>query len=186
MAPLPFWQLLLGLICVLVAGHVLSWWAWRALAFSGPWVGRGITGMAHRRKALAWLQRRAPATTRFMGARLTVERFSGLPLTLIAGLAVYLVFLGAGLLELVGPAPRVEFVAPQLVRQAVIGEQLEQEGLQRRKPDVWRKLQFAEIEIEWWDNFSFLESRLQEYRRQEIVSFTKVNPWFILVETSGS
>tara|TARA_R110002060_G_scaffold15723_2_gene21950 strand:+ start:594 stop:785 length:192 start_codon:yes stop_codon:yes gene_type:complete len=54
------------------------------------------------------------------------------------------------------------------------------EGLQRRKPDVWRKLQFAEIEIEWWDNFSFLESRLQEYRRQEIVSSTKVNPWFIL------
>ncbi|MES1929164.1 phosphoesterase PA-phosphatase-like protein [Salinisphaera dokdonensis CL-ES53] len=99
MAPLPFWQLLLGLICILVAGHVLAWWAWRALAFSGPRLGRGITGMARRRKALAWLQRRAPATTRFVGARLTVERFSGLPLTLIAGLAVYLVFLGAGLLE---------------------------------------------------------------------------------------
>lgn len=99
MASLPFWQLLLALICVLVVGHVVAWWLWRALAFSGPRLGRGITGLAHRRRMLAWAQRRAPRTTRFVAARLAVDRFSGLALTLIVGLAVYLVVLGAGLLE---------------------------------------------------------------------------------------
>lgn len=99
MTPLPFWQLVLALILVLIAGHVLAWWAWRALAFSGPRLRRGITGLAQRRRLLAWSQRHLPATTRFVGARLTVERFSGLALTLMVALALYLIVLGGGLLE---------------------------------------------------------------------------------------
>ena len=99
MEPLPFWQLLFGVLIVLIGGHLLAWWAWRALAFSGPRLGRGITGLARRRRLLAWAAQRAPATTRIVGARLTVARFSGLPLTLIVALALYLIVLAGGLLE---------------------------------------------------------------------------------------
>ena len=99
MTPLPFWQLLLGFACLLVVGHIVAWWIWRALEFSGPRLGRGLTGLAYRRKFLASLQRRAPKTTRIVGARLSVDRFSGLPLTLFVALALYLIVLAAGLLE---------------------------------------------------------------------------------------
>lgn len=99
MEPLPFWLLVLGALIVLIGGHMVAWWLWRALAFSGPRLGRGITGLAQRRRLIGWAQQRAPATTRFVGNRLTVDRFSGLPLTLIIGLAVYLMVLAGGLLE---------------------------------------------------------------------------------------
>ncbi|GAB3673361.1 phosphatase PAP2 family protein [Salinisphaera aquimarina] len=99
MTSLPFWQLLLALIGLLVVGHILAWWIWRALVFSGPVLGRGISGMAKRRRLLHWFQRRLPATSHFVARRLAVDRFSGLPLTLMAALAVYLMFLGGGLLE---------------------------------------------------------------------------------------
>jgi len=99
MTPLPFWQLLAGLVGLLVFGHFLAWWIWRAIAFSGPWLGRSISGMARRRRILHWIERRFPTTTRFASNRLAVDRFSGLPLTLMAGLAFYLLFLGGGLLE---------------------------------------------------------------------------------------
>ncbi|MES1924264.1 phosphatase PAP2 family protein [Salinisphaera sp. T31B1] len=99
MTPLPFWQLLAGLIGLLVAGHILAWWLWRAIAFSGPRLGRGITGLARRRRLLHAIQQRLPRTSAFVARRLAVDRFSGLPLTLMTALAVYLVFLGGGLLE---------------------------------------------------------------------------------------
>lgn len=99
MTPLPFWQLLSGLIGLLVVGHFVAWWIWRAIAFSGPRLGRSISGMARRRRILHWIDRRFPTLTRLVSNRLAVDRFSGLPLTLMAGLAVYLLFLGGGLLE---------------------------------------------------------------------------------------
>ena len=99
MSPLPFWQLLLMLVATLVASRFIAWWLWRALAFSGPRVGRGLTGLARRPRLGGWFQRRFPATTRAVAARTAVDRFSGLPLTLIAALALYLIFLGVGLVE---------------------------------------------------------------------------------------
>jgi len=99
MTPLPFWQLLTALVGVLLVGHIVAWWIWRAIAFSGPRLGRGISGMARRRRLLHWFEHRLPATSRFVARRLAVDRFSGLPLSLMFGLAVYLLFLGGGLLE---------------------------------------------------------------------------------------
>lgn len=99
MTPLPFWQLLTLLVALLVAGQIVAWLLWRALAFSGPWLGRGLTGLAHRRSLTGGLRRRWPRSSRFIAHRVTTAHFTGLPLTLLAGLALYLIVLGAGLLE---------------------------------------------------------------------------------------
>lgn len=99
MTPLPLWQLIAILVAVLIAGRFLAWWAWRAIAFSGPRLGRGITGLARRPRLVGWLKRRWPRTTRFVEQRAAVDRFTGLPLTLLVGLALYLIFLAAGLVE---------------------------------------------------------------------------------------
>lgn len=98
MTPLPFWQLLIALIVLLALSRLLAWWAWRALAVSGPRLGHGLQGLTRRGALFAPLQRRLPRTSRFIGARLSTEHFSGLALTLMVVLAIYLIFLGAGLL----------------------------------------------------------------------------------------
>jgi len=99
MTPLPFWQLLTLVILLLLGGRIVAGWLWHALAYSGPRLSRAVAGFTRRWSMTDWWQRHFPGTSRFIARRVAVDRFSGLPLTLIAGLALYLIVLSAGLLE---------------------------------------------------------------------------------------
>ncbi len=80
----------------------LSWWAVRllrraALRLAGRSAGARAWVRAHPLRAL-WA-RRFPRTHDFLARRLTPQRFSGLPLTLMVAAAVYLASLFGGLVD---------------------------------------------------------------------------------------
>ncbi len=99
MSPLPSWQLIALLIILLLAGRILAWWTWRALATISPRLGPYARHLARPRQPHNYLERRWPRGYRRVAGRFAVDRFVGLPLTLMTLLAIYLVFLLGGLVE---------------------------------------------------------------------------------------
>lgn len=99
MTPLPLWQLLLALATLLIVGRLLAGWIWKSVSGVSPTLGQGIMRLTGRSRLLPRLERRSPRAAAFLASRVARDRFSGLPLTLMAILALYLVFLGIGLLD---------------------------------------------------------------------------------------
>lgn len=99
MAPLPFWQLITCAILLLIGTRIIAGWLWHALRYVGPRAGRRLSGTGPWSRITTYCHRHLPRTSTLITRRLAVDRFSGLPLTLIAALALYLVMLFAGLLE---------------------------------------------------------------------------------------
>ncbi|HET7313485.1 phosphatase PAP2 family protein [Salinisphaera sp.] len=101
--PLSFWWLTLLLVGALIVGRVLAGLIWRFLRWVTPQTGRIATRSAQRlpgRQRLAnAVSARFPRTSAWVAARFAIDRFTGLPLTLMVLLAGYLVSLGTDLAE---------------------------------------------------------------------------------------
>ena len=99
MTPLPFWQLLVALIGLLIGMRMLSWWAWNALSIGGVGLWSRAKRASGLRKLADALAARQPRLYAWLARRFSIESFTGLPLTLMLLFAAYLLVLGGGLLE---------------------------------------------------------------------------------------
>lgn len=103
MSAIPSWQLFLALIALLAACRVLAWWVWRGLSLGGARLAHGLPHwlprLAGPHSFRSRLTDRWPRLSTFLRKRFATDRFVGLPLTLMAVLGTYLVFLFAGLVE---------------------------------------------------------------------------------------
>ncbi|MDN5862271.1 MAG: phosphatase PAP2 family protein [Salinisphaera sp.] len=112
--PLPWW-LSLVLLALVIAG--LRWLAWRLWSLLTRWT-MGLWRVLARAPipdvGSTRLGRRWPRQSSWLVGRLTVHRFSGLALTLGSILAVYLLFLFAGLVEAVLEREEVVWLDQQI------------------------------------------------------------------------
>lgn len=99
MSPLPFWLLITLLIALLLVAHFVAWRLWRGLAYAGPRLAPPLRRLTSRRKLHDHLAQRWPRGYRWLAARFAVDRFVGLPLTLMLLLAAYFAVLFGGLVE---------------------------------------------------------------------------------------
>ena len=98
-SPLPFWLLMTALVALLLLGRILAGWLWHGFRRLIPRVNQLLRRFVYRGRLIDRLAARWPRTMTFVARRFAVGRFTGLPLTLMAVLGAYLIFLGAGLAE---------------------------------------------------------------------------------------
>lgn len=99
MHPLPFWLLVALLIVLLVAAHFAAWRGQCALVRASSRLGPLLRRIDVPQRPRDYMARRWPGTYRWLASRISVDRFTGLPLTLMALLAAYFAFLFGGLVE---------------------------------------------------------------------------------------
>lgn len=98
-APLSPWLSLALLVAVLALARTLAWLGWRLAATRVPPLWRALGRTPGLAPLELRLSRRWPRVVDWARARMTTGRFTGLPLTLAALLAIYLAALAAGLVE---------------------------------------------------------------------------------------
>lgn len=96
MTTLPFWLLVTLLIVLLLAARFVAWRVRRALTFAGPRLGLSLRRIDVPKRPGDYVAWRWPGGYRWLASRVTVDRFSGLPLTLMVLLATCLAFLFGG------------------------------------------------------------------------------------------
>lgn len=100
---LSFWWLIGLLALLLIAGRLVAGLIWWAIRRATPAAHRIATktarALAGRRHLVDALSARWPRTSAWVAARFATDHFTGLPLTLIAVLAGYLISLGSDLTE---------------------------------------------------------------------------------------
>jgi len=98
-ATLSFGWLLGGLLLVLVAARLVAELVWRIGQRGVAPVSRRVSSLWGRQRLSHWIARRFPRCAAFIAARVSTDRFTGLPLTLCILLASYLASIGTDLAE---------------------------------------------------------------------------------------
>lgn len=99
MNALLLWQLLIALIALLAGLRLLTEWLWQFLSATAPGLWQLLAWVSGARWLSARLKPRWPRFSACLEARFSTARFTGLPLTLMALLASFLVFLGVKLVQ---------------------------------------------------------------------------------------